>query len=1180
VVASIRVPTARWRVAPADEPGRRRLAGLLGVSAITAQVLINRGLRDPHHAAIFLDPQLDRLASPLDLPDMAAAIARLRRAIHEHTQILVYGDYDADGVTATALMLRALRPLGARVDAYLPDRRREGYGLNAEAVRALAGRGTGLIVAVDCGVTAAGAADAARAAGCDLIVLDHHEPPGPGMALPYAVAIVDPKRERDGTHTDFCAAGLAFQACRALYAAAGGDTLPEGLMGLAALGTVADAVELSRDNRILVALGLQELGRTALPGLVALTEIAAVRPPVRVRDLSHGMAPRLNAAGRLAHADEALRLLLTDDTAEARVLAARLDTLNQERRALTDAVLTQAIDEIERAGLDRSPAVVLAREGWHPGVIGIVASQLVERYYRPTVLIALEGGIGKGSGRSIPPLHLVDTLGEAAAHLTAYGGHAMAAGLSIEASAVPAFREAFTRAAAGRLRPDDLQPVREVDAEIRLEAVTFPLASELERLAPFGRGNPEPVFLTRGLRAAGTRLVGDGAHLRLIVADGARTAEAIAFQHGEQVELLAFTQAPVDLVYAVAADRWRDDGSVQMVVSDLQTPDVDLDRVSADAGAVLERLFERADDYLSARLAGVEHVAAFHTKVAGVTFEGRQALLPHVRPGERLQLLRDPRNPHDPHAVKVAREDGEQLGFLRAGLAARLAPSMDGGARYVATATALTGGGDRAWGLNIYLERETPWVREGTGRTRADGPQTVTAAFVEQFAAGLGRGRAMRRVQGDTLEALQAGGCVVARVGPGRGLLPAVATAAAALLAQAGRPVLVILPRSRDVDAWAELAGPWLREAGIRSYPAHGVLPASAMLRLSGAISREDVDVVFASAAWTARVAPRSGAVINVLDGLATVADLDEVSRRYGPNVRLLIGPLPPALAEAGQRRLAAGHIVTDRIVRENLRVVDRRGRADEALSVTTGGARVEKTLVFAPGPVEAVAAARGLRTRSPELADRIGYYHAGLPAALRRVLEDLFAAGRLMALVVGSYLVDPAAPIDITRLVAIGPGPDRLLTAEALAVAGLGGRGATIELSYGPSAIAAAQATLDTQFPPRELLVRCYRGLRAASGAQPWTWSEEEARERPDLGLPPGAFGPAMEILVEAGAISREDTDRGAARYTFATPDGRVDLSASLRYQEGERERAGWADLRTWITGPSARILADLASG
>lgn len=1179
MVARVRAPARRWLIAPVDEAGRRGLTDALGVSPLVAQVLINRGLTDPQTAAAFLSPQsADQLSSPLELPDMNQAVARLVRAIREQTPIVVYGDYDADGVTATAILLRGLRHLGGRVEAYLPDRRSEGYGLNVPAVAALAARGTGLLVAVDCGVTAVAAAEAARAAGSDLIILDHHELTGP---LPHAVAVVDPKREPLRGHADFCAAGLAFQACRALYAALGIDSVPGDLLGLAALGTVADAVQLVGDNRILVALGLQQLGQTTVPGLAALGEVAAVRPPLRVRDLSHALAPRLNAAGRLAHADEALRLLLTDDREEARRLAFRLDTLNQERRAICETVLVEAVEEIDRDYLDRYPAIVLAREGWHPGVIGIVASQLAERYYRPTVLIALEAGAGKGSGRSIPPLHLVDALGDAATHLTAYGGHAMAAGLSLAAPSVPAFRQAFGEAVAGRLRPDDLQPVTAVDAEIPLDAVTFPLATELERLAPFGMGNPGPVFLTRGLRAVGTRLVGDGAHLRLVVTDGTRTAEAIAFQHGEEVELLAFTQAPVDLAYAIAVDRWRDDGSVQLVVTDLQTPGVDLESVSSNAGQVLERLFERADDYLSGRLGGVEHVAAFHTKVVGVTFEGRQELLPLVSPGERLRLVRDPRNPRDPHAIKVAREDGQQLGFLRATLAARLAPSIDAGARYHATATALTGGGARAWGLNIYLEREAPWVREGDAREGGDGQWPAPAAFAEQFAAGLGRGRAPSQAQQDVVARVAAGARAVARLGPGRGLLPAVVTAAASMLAQGQRPVLVILPRSRDVDAWTDLAGPWLREGGLRARAAHGMLSPSAALRVSGALDRgDDVDVLFASFAWMERHAPSAGSVILVLDAIAAVDDLEVACDRYGSAVRLVAGPLASGLAETAHVRLGVDRVVADLAVRDNLRVVDRRGRADAALSLNAGMPRPEKTLVVAAGPEDCVAVARALRERHADLADRIAYHHAGLPAALRRVLEDLFAAGRLSALVAGSHLVSPAVPADVTRVVAVGLGPDRLLAADAFAVAGLGGRGATVELRCGASAIAAAQAQLDARFPPRELLVRCYRGLKAASGGQPWTWSEDEARERTEFGLPAGALGPTMEILVEAGVISREDAEGGAARYAFVESEGRVDLSASLRYREGERERAGWADLREWITGPSARILTDLVTG
>jgi single-stranded-DNA-specific exonuclease len=1161
---------ARWRVTPADEPACRRLAAALGLNAITARVLINRGLREPDAAAVFLEPRLDRLATPLELPDMSPAIARLWRAVRERTPVVVYGDYDADGVTAVALLLRALRPLGAQVSAYLPDRRTEGYGLHADAVRMLAARGAGLIVAVDCGVTAVAAAAAARAADCDLIVLDHHEPPADG--LPVAAAVVDPKRAPAGTHADFCAAGLAFQASRGLYAEAGAGVLPPGLLGLAALGTVADAVDLTRDNRILVALGLQELEHAVLPGVAALTEAAGVRPPLAARDISHGLAPRLNAAGRLARADEALRLLLTDDPAEARALAEYLDGLNRERRAVTEAVLAAAVEEIERDGLDRQPALVLAREGWHPGVIGIVASQLVERYYRPTVLVALDATGGKGSARSIPPLHLVEALGDAAGHLAAYGGHAMAAGLSIEAASVPAFREAFVAAVARRVRPEDLQPVQVVDAVVPLEAVTLALVGELERLAPFGRGHPEPVFLTRGLRPAGTRLVGDGAHLRLVVTDGARTAEAIAFQRGEQVELLAFTQAAVDLVYTPAADRWRGDGGVQLVVTDLDTPGVDVDRVAADAGPVLDRLFERAEDYLGARLTGVEYVAAFHTKVVGVTFEGRQAVLPHVRPGERLHLVRDPRNPRDPHAIKVVRESGDQLGFLRASLAARLAPSIDAGARYLATATALTGGGDRAWGLNVYLEREAFGLRDARGSAEADGP-AVAAAALEPFLTTLARGRPAHRGPHEIARIVGAGGRTVARLAPGRGLLPTVVGAAAALLAAGRHPVLVVVPRSRDADVWAEAAGAWLRDAGIRARVAHGALPVSAALRVGAALGRGQVDVLFASWAWTVRATPAAGGVIAVLDGLATGAELDAAIQVYGRDVRLIAGPMGPAIVEAAAARLETDPAVVDRAVRDNVRVVDRRGRPDEPIALTVTGARSEKVLIVTAGPPEAVAAARALRERHPDASDRIAYHHAGLPSVLRRVLEDLFAAGRLTTLAAGSHFVAPAAPADITRLIATGLGPDRLLMAETLAAAGLGGRPATIELCCGPAALAAAQAELDARFPSRELLVRCYRRLRATRSGMSWAWSVAGERERPELGLPAEAAGAAIEVLVEAGVLSREDADGDGVRYAFAEPETRVDLTRSLR-------RAAGADLSEWISGPSARILADLAAG
>ncbi|HET8678893.1 MAG TPA: single-stranded-DNA-specific exonuclease RecJ, partial [bacterium] len=1081
-------------MAPPDEAGRRRLSEALGILPLTAQVLINRGLGDADAASEFLAPRLEHLRDPLALIDMSKAVDRLSRAVRLRMPVVVYGDYDADGVTAAAIMVRALRRLGAGVEVYVPERRTEGYGLHAAAVQRLAQQGAALVVAVDCGVTASAAGDAARAAGVDLIILDHHEPLD---VLPVATAIVDPKRQSPPV-ADYCAAGLAFQTCRALYTALGRSDLPEELIALAALGTVADAVRLGDDNRILVSAGLDVLGRPSIPGLNALAAVATVRPPVRARDLSHGIAPRLNAAGRLAHALSALRLLTTDDGSEAQQLASDLDRLNQERRALTDQVLTEAIEEVERAGLDRAPAIVLARSGWHPGVMGIVASQLVERYHRPAILIALDGPLGRGSARSIPPLHLVEAIGAGAADLIAYGGHAMAAGLTIDAAAVPRFAEAFIRVVGSRLSAEDLEPAVAVDAEVELRDLTPRLALELERLAPFGNGNREPTLLTRRMHAVGTRLVGDGTHLRLVVSDGAQTADVIAFRGGDRVELLAFTQARIDLAYTVEIDRWRDNEHVQLVAAEMDTPDVDLASVASDTGLVLERLFARAEDYLGSRLRDVEQAPAFHTKVVGVTFDGRQEILPTVQEGARLHLARDPQNVRDPHAIKVLLEDGRQLGFLSAVLAARLAPSMDAGARYSATATALTGGGEHAWGLNIYVERESGWAG-GDGGARKARLERADPEVGERLIAGFYRGRSPGPGIRGVLDAARESARAIAAIGPGRGLLPAVVMAAAVRLALGARPLMIVLPRAAVVEAWFDLAAPWLRLTGIRAAQAHGLLAPRAAGRLTASLSRGAIDLLFASVEWTHRHSPTVGAVTVVLDALSG-DDLNRVGLRYGKAVCLAAGSISVAAAKTAQEALGFDRVIVDSRTRDNLRIVDRRDRS-EAVVLDGGGPRREKTLILAATPEESVAVARRFRDEGNQAGADLAYYHAGLPASLRRVLEDLFAAGRLVALVTGSHLVDPAVPPDVTRLVALELCPDRLLFADALAAAGGNGRTAVIELRYGAAAIGAAQAVLDERCPTRETLARYFRALRAATGRGSWTWPEGPPPELPDAG-------------------------------------------------------------------------------
>jgi len=641
-------PPTRWVLRPPDPQRAAPLARALGLSLPAAQVLLHRRLTDPAAAERFLRADLGDLSDPEVLLDLPRAATRILQALRRGERVIVYGDYDADGVTATAILVRGLRSLGVEVAFFVPRRQVEGYGLSSQAIAGLGA--PGVLVAVDCGITAVEEVGFAASRGFEVIVLDHHEP---GDVLPGAWAVVAPTRADQPAVTPFASCGLAYQVVRAVWRQAGQRREPEELVDLAAVGTLADVVPLVGDNRILARRGLERLSTAPSVGLGALLQQAGLAGRVRPRDVTFALAPRLNAAGRLGDARMAVTLLLSEDPAEAAELARVLDQENRRRQDLTEQVLAEATSQVEAGGWSDAPALVVAGQGWHPGVIGIVASHLVERYSRPAVVIAVEGEVGRGSARSIEALPMVDVLGECADLLQRYGGHAMAAGLTIDPGRIDAFRTRFLEEAGRRLRPEDLVPTIAVDVELGLGDLTLELAREVERLAPFGPGNPEPVFAVRGVRAAATRVVGDG-HLRLGLTDGRSFIDAIGFTRGDVAEVLAFTGARLDVAGSLQLERWDDREKVSLVLRDLAAPGLDIDAVLADGRLLVERLFARAPDYLGAELGGIEDAWSFYTKVAGVTFEGRQAVVQKVRPGQRLRLVREPANPHDPSAPRRA----------------------------------------------------------------------------------------------------------------------------------------------------------------------------------------------------------------------------------------------------------------------------------------------------------------------------------------------------------------------------------------------------------------------------------------------------------------------------------------------------------------------------------------------
>ncbi|RKQ87561.1 single-stranded-DNA-specific exonuclease [Solirubrobacter pauli] len=550
---------ARLSVSPYAFAAAARLSAELSCSHVLAQVLVRRGLGEPEAARAFLAAGVRHELG--EWPGLAQAAERIIAHVGRGSQITVHGDYDVDGVCSTAILVRALRTVGARVDWYLPSRIDDGYGLAANTVEKLAARGTNLLITVDCAVTAVEEVAAAKALGMDVIVTDHHSPRADG-ALPDA-PIVHPKLNGYPC-PELCAAGVAYKLAQALLAAIGEDpALCDEDLDLVALATVADVVPLQGENRRLVREGLKAIAGTRKVGLRALMDVARVDPSgLDESAIGFRLGPRLNAAGRLYRADAGLELLLTDDRERARAVAAELDAVNSERRDVETRIRFEA--EALVAEHPAGNALVLAADGWHPGVIGIVASRIVERFNRPAVLIALDGDEGSGSGRSVPRFDLLGGLNASARHLLRHGGHKAAAGLTIHRDEVDAFRASFLAYANEVLTEEDLRPEVRIDAVAQGDALSLDLAEELQELAPFGMGNPGVSLLVPSAHLIDPEPMSEGRHVRFTLSAGGAKSRCVAFGNGGTLPVKP--DEPADAAVRLEIDRWNGAVSPKLVL--------------------------------------------------------------------------------------------------------------------------------------------------------------------------------------------------------------------------------------------------------------------------------------------------------------------------------------------------------------------------------------------------------------------------------------------------------------------------------------------------------------------------------------------------------------------------------------------------------------------------------------
>jgi single-stranded-DNA-specific exonuclease len=562
----------KWNTKRVDALKVERLAKALALHRLTATVLAARGIETAGEAGMFLAPSLSDMLDPQLLRGMEGAVGRLLAARRNRETICVYGDYDVDGITGTALLVSFLRQTGFSCRYFIPNRFDDGYGLGREAIQGIIDLGADLIVTVDCGITSVDEALFCAGQGIDLIVVDHHLPKD---TLPAAVAVINPVQP--GCPYPFkslAGVGVAFNLLVVLRMALRNEGVFQGgnepdlreWLDLVALGTIADVVPLTGQNRIFAFHGLRQLTNSTKPGIQALKRVAGVTGSVNCGQVGFRLAPRLNAAGRMESAVPGVDLLLSTDQAESQGIALELDAANVERQAIERRILDEAIQMIETsAGYPGCRSIVLASPSWHQGVVGIVASRVVERYHRPTILICLdEEGSAKGSGRSIHGFHLLDAVTACSVFLERFGGHRYAVGIGLRADAVSAFAAAFEAEAARLLTDDDLAAHLDIDAESLPDDITPELARELKRLEPFGAGNPEPVLLMRALKVMDRRVLGDG-HLRLRLAGNGRHFNAIAFR-------LASRPVPgmVDIAFFPEMNEWNGNSTLQLRVKDLR----------------------------------------------------------------------------------------------------------------------------------------------------------------------------------------------------------------------------------------------------------------------------------------------------------------------------------------------------------------------------------------------------------------------------------------------------------------------------------------------------------------------------------------------------------------------------------------------------------------------------------
>ncbi len=1201
------IGSKRWDVLSADGEAERRLVEALAISPLVARVLVARGFVEVEEARAFLSPSLERdWCDPLLIPGMAEAADRLELAISRGETIAVFGDFDVDGMSATCLLTLGLRDLGANAHPFIPNRFGEGYGLSEEALaRVIEGCHPSLVVTVDNGIAAAREVEWLLEQGLDVVITDHHEP---GDLVPQGVPVTDPKLWPECPSRELAGAGVALKLIDVLGHRLGQPELWRRYTEVAMLGTISDMMLLQGENRALVADGIAHMRRTSRPGIVALAATAGVDITQITADaLPFSLVPRLNAAGRMGSTDVAFNLLYTNDPAEASILAARLEQINNERREI-ESQLTEAALAAAKATYDGGRAVVIAGEGWHEGVKGIVASRITNTYHVPAILFSITDGIARGSGRSVGTVDLFHAVEQCSDLLVRFGGHAGAVGVTCEVDKLDALRARLEQIMA-ELPEDQFEDRGEVSAVVSLSEMTIAGIEQLDVLQPFGQGNKKPLFGVRGVCMRNRARVGAGAnHLRFLATDGIDTVAAIMFRTPD-IERAAACDEAVDLVFDAVNETWQGRTKPKLMVRDILYRDDKAAPAAPEQTSIADSLFERAEQILSRdAYAGIAEAQSFVTKVVGVTFEGRQAVVSALVAGQELVVARDTQNPVDANAIALRTMSGAQVGFLRRQIAAVLAPNLDGGVCYQAFVSQVTGGTEgRSYGANIEVSREGAMGPDAAelvaqANARREQLQTLSPQALDEE---------LRQAMIGTHELLPAQAAALAQLAEGRSTLCVMATgrgkslifhmhAAREAILRHRASIFVYPLRALVADQSYHLEQS-LGKLGLVVRVLTGETSQAEREEIFDALREGLVDVLLTTPEFLAIHADRFAAAGRV--GFVVIDEAHHAGTAKGgnrsaymqlPQVREQLGE-PVVLAVTATAAddvarevcalagVAASDVIVDASVRANLSLRDCRELRDREAALVSLVASGQKCVVYVNSREQSVSLARMLRRSIPELGRQISFYNAGLTREERNAVEDAFRSGELTCIVSTSAFGEGVNLPDIRHVVLYHLPFGAIEFNQMSGRAGRDGAPAQVHLFFGERDARINEHVIAGSAPSRDDLVTLYRTLmtlsrRASSegtGDASFNITNAEiaayaVQVDPRTSLDEHSVSCGISVFRELGFL--ETSGHGTARRIRMVADPpRMDLERSTRYLEGLRSRDAFAEFRDWALRASA---------